>query len=170
MTCVLFWQECDMLSFVRSLKNTIRPSNAVAVITFPPSLFSPSFSKRLQHLADTLVSVKAIPGVCLYMCFMSLLLNITPFCGLIIYNLCLKQTRTRNWPSFLQDIRIWLAFSVYTRWHVLIHRLPFQFVVVLLVRLLQIYYFVCDCFFKTNSFQWMNQLNFRSLVKILISS
>ncbi|KAL2521719.1 Elongator complex protein 4 [Forsythia ovata] len=54
-------KECDMLSFIRSLKSTIRSSNAVAVITFPPSLVSPAFSKRLQHLADTLVSVKAIP-------------------------------------------------------------------------------------------------------------
>lgn len=52
-----------MLSFVRSLKSVLRLSNAVAVITFPPSLVSTTFSKRLQHLADTLVSVKAIPGV-----------------------------------------------------------------------------------------------------------
>lgn len=51
----------DMLSFIRSLKSMIRSSNAVAVITFPPSLLSPSFSKRWQHLSDTLISVRAIP-------------------------------------------------------------------------------------------------------------
>ncbi|KAL6339193.1 hypothetical protein AAG906_024344 [Vitis piasezkii] len=53
--------EWDMLSFIRSLKGMIRDSNAVAVITFPPSLLSPSSSKRWQHIADTLLSVKAIP-------------------------------------------------------------------------------------------------------------
>ena len=51
-----------MLSFIRSLKGMIRDTNAVAVITFPPSLLSPSSSKRWQHIADTLLSVKAIPG------------------------------------------------------------------------------------------------------------
>ncbi|KAF7145364.1 hypothetical protein RHSIM_Rhsim04G0113300 [Rhododendron simsii] len=54
-------REWEMLSFIRSLKSMVRYSNAVAVITFPPSLVSPSFSKRWQHLADTLLSVKAIP-------------------------------------------------------------------------------------------------------------
>lgn len=53
--------EWDMLSFIRSLKGMIRDLNAVAVITFPPSLLSPSSSKRWQHIADTLLSVKAIP-------------------------------------------------------------------------------------------------------------
>ncbi|XP_057461668.1 elongator complex protein 4 [Actinidia eriantha] len=52
--------EWEMLSFLRSLKNMVRSSNVVAVITFPPSLVSPSFSKRWQHLADTLLSVRAI--------------------------------------------------------------------------------------------------------------
>ncbi|XP_075493061.1 elongator complex protein 4 [Primulina tabacum] len=59
--CDFFSKEWDMLSFVRSLKNVVRLSNAVAVVTFAPSLVSSTFSKRLQHLADTLVSVKAIP-------------------------------------------------------------------------------------------------------------
>ncbi|KAH7520422.1 elongator complex protein 4 [Ziziphus jujuba] len=53
--------EWDILSFVRSLKGMVRSLNAVAVITFPPSLLSPSTSKRLQHMADILLSVKAIP-------------------------------------------------------------------------------------------------------------
>lgn len=53
--------EWEMLSFIRSLKSMVQSSNAVAVLTFPPSLVSSSFSKRLQHLADTLLSVKAIP-------------------------------------------------------------------------------------------------------------
>ncbi|PON40947.1 Elongator complex protein [Parasponia andersonii] len=39
----------------------VRSSNAVAVVTFPSTLLSLSTSKRLQHLADTLLSVKAIP-------------------------------------------------------------------------------------------------------------
>ncbi|KAL5556611.1 hypothetical protein UlMin_038847 [Ulmus minor] len=53
--------EWDMLSFVRSLKGMVRSSNAVAVVTFPSTLLSPSISKRWQHMADTLLSVKAIP-------------------------------------------------------------------------------------------------------------
>ncbi|KAK7286968.1 hypothetical protein RJT34_22350 [Clitoria ternatea] len=53
--------EWHMLSFIKSLKGMVRSSNAVVVVTFPPSLLSPSCSKRLQHMADTLLSVKAIP-------------------------------------------------------------------------------------------------------------
>ncbi|KAA8546678.1 hypothetical protein F0562_003091 [Nyssa sinensis] len=53
--------DWNMLSFIRSLKGMIRSSNAVAILTFPPSVVSSSFSKRLQHLADTLLSVRAIP-------------------------------------------------------------------------------------------------------------
>ncbi|KAM1052961.1 hypothetical protein ACFX13_000546 [Malus domestica] len=53
--------EWDMLSFLRSLRAMVRSSNAVAVVTFPPSLLLPSFSIRWQHMADTLLSVKAIP-------------------------------------------------------------------------------------------------------------
>ncbi|GAV85602.1 PAXNEB domain-containing protein [Cephalotus follicularis] len=53
--------EWDMLSFIRFLKSMIQSANAIAVLTFPPSLLSPSFSKRLQHMADTLLSVRAIP-------------------------------------------------------------------------------------------------------------
>eukprot|EP00268_Persea_americana_P030596 TRINITY_DN29625_c0_g1_i3.p1 TRINITY_DN29625_c0_g1~~TRINITY_DN29625_c0_g1_i3.p1 ORF type:complete len:363 (+),score=67.43 TRINITY_DN29625_c0_g1_i3:325-1413(+) len=53
--------DWDMLSFIRSLKSIVQSTNAVAMITFPPSLLSPFFSKRWQHLADTLLSVRAIP-------------------------------------------------------------------------------------------------------------
>ncbi|CAK9169917.1 unnamed protein product, partial [Ilex paraguariensis] len=59
--CEFSNMEWDILSFIRSLKGLVRSSNAVAFMTFPPSLVSPSFSKRLQHLADTLLSVRAIP-------------------------------------------------------------------------------------------------------------
>ncbi|EYU23716.1 hypothetical protein MIMGU_mgv1a0091381mg, partial [Erythranthe guttata] len=59
--CEFSNNEWEMLSFVRSLKSVLRLLNGVAVITFPPSLVSGTFSKRMQHLADTLVSVKAIP-------------------------------------------------------------------------------------------------------------
>ncbi|KAL0423175.1 UNVERIFIED_CONTAM: Elongator complex protein 4 [Sesamum radiatum] len=59
--CEFSNKEWEMLAFIRSLKSLVRLSNAVAVITFAPSLVSTAFSKRLQHLADTLVSVKAIP-------------------------------------------------------------------------------------------------------------
>lgn len=51
-----------MVSFIRSLKAMVRASNAVAVITFPNTVLSSSFCKRWQHLADTLLSIKAIPG------------------------------------------------------------------------------------------------------------
>ncbi|XP_008223887.1 PREDICTED: elongator complex protein 4 isoform X1 [Prunus mume] len=59
--CEFSNMEWDMLSFVRSLKGMVRSSNAVAVVTFPPNLLSPSSCKRWQHMADTLLSVKAIP-------------------------------------------------------------------------------------------------------------
>ncbi|KAK8606917.1 hypothetical protein V6N13_052670 [Hibiscus sabdariffa] len=58
--CVYSNMEWEMLSFIRSLKNMVQSSNSVAIITFPPSLLSPSFCKRWQHMADTLLSVKAI--------------------------------------------------------------------------------------------------------------
>ncbi|KNA08240.1 hypothetical protein SOVF_164170 [Spinacia oleracea] len=54
-------KDWDMLAFIKSLKGMVRASNAVAIVTFPHSLLSSSFSKRWQHLADTLLSVKAIP-------------------------------------------------------------------------------------------------------------
>ncbi|KAK9110772.1 hypothetical protein Sjap_018832 [Stephania japonica] len=59
--CGYFNNEWDMVSFIGSLKNMVRSSNAVVVVTFPPSLISPSLSKRWQHMADTLLSVRAIP-------------------------------------------------------------------------------------------------------------
>ncbi|KAK6923672.1 Elongator complex protein 4 [Dillenia turbinata] len=52
--------DWGMLSFIRSLKSMIRSSNAVAVISFSPSLLLPAFCKRWQHLSDILLSVKAI--------------------------------------------------------------------------------------------------------------
>lgn len=55
-------QDWDMVSFIRSLKAMVRSSNSVAVITFPSTVLSNSFCKRWQHLADTLLSIKAIPG------------------------------------------------------------------------------------------------------------
>ncbi|KAF6166068.1 hypothetical protein GIB67_012965 [Kingdonia uniflora] len=54
-------KEWDMLSFIRSLKSMVRDSHSVAMITFPPSLLSQSLSTRWQHMADTLLSVRAIP-------------------------------------------------------------------------------------------------------------
>ncbi|KAH9763756.1 elongator complex protein 4 [Citrus sinensis] len=53
--------DWEMLSFIKSLKGMVRSSNAVVVITFPPSLLSFSSTKRWQHMADTLLSVAAIP-------------------------------------------------------------------------------------------------------------
>uniref|UniRef100_A0A0D9WSG4 Elongator complex protein 4 n=1 Tax=Leersia perrieri TaxID=77586 RepID=A0A0D9WSG4_9ORYZ len=53
--------DWDMVSFIRSLKAMVHASNSVAVITFPNSVLSSSFCKRWQHLADTLLSIKAIP-------------------------------------------------------------------------------------------------------------
>lgn len=52
--------EWEMLSFIKSLRSMIRSSNAVAIISFPPSIVSSSFSKRCQHFADILLSVRAI--------------------------------------------------------------------------------------------------------------
>ncbi|KAJ4798941.1 Elongator complex protein 4 [Rhynchospora pubera] len=59
--CGYFEKDWDMLSFIRSLRATVQSSNAVAVITFPASVLSNYISKRWQHLADTLLSVRAIP-------------------------------------------------------------------------------------------------------------
>ncbi|XP_020577487.1 elongator complex protein 4 [Phalaenopsis equestris] len=55
------FSDWDMVSFVRSLRAMLLSSKAVAMITFPSSILLPSFSKRWQHLADTLLSVRAIP-------------------------------------------------------------------------------------------------------------
>ncbi|KAM0878781.1 hypothetical protein ACQ4PT_034665 [Festuca glaucescens] len=59
--CGYFGKDWDMVSFIRSLKAMVRSSNNVAVITFPYTVLSDSFCKRWQHLADTLLSIKAIP-------------------------------------------------------------------------------------------------------------
>ncbi|KAL9241406.1 hypothetical protein vseg_015522 [Gypsophila vaccaria] len=59
--CQYFDKDWDMLTFLKSLKAIVRASNAVAIVTFPHSVLTSSFSKRWQHLADTLLSVKAIP-------------------------------------------------------------------------------------------------------------
>ncbi|XP_049933229.1 elongator complex protein 4 [Nymphaea colorata] len=53
--------DWKMLSFINSLRSTLRSSNAVCMITFPPSVLSLPFCTRWQHLADTLLSVKALP-------------------------------------------------------------------------------------------------------------
>ncbi|KAK4787431.1 hypothetical protein SAY86_011264 [Trapa natans] len=49
-----------MLSFIKTLRSMLRSTNAVAAVTFPPSVLSPSFTKRWQHTADALLSVRAI--------------------------------------------------------------------------------------------------------------
>eukprot|EP00249_Psilotum_nudum_P019088 c27094_g1_i1 orf=485-1483(-) len=54
-------ESWDTLNFIQFLKGMLRVSNAVAMITFPASLLSHSFSVRLQHMADILLSVEAIP-------------------------------------------------------------------------------------------------------------
>ncbi|KAG2613108.1 elongator complex protein 4-like isoform X2 [Panicum virgatum] len=59
--CGYFEKDWDMVSFIRSVKAMVRSSNSVAVITFPSTVLSNSFCKRWQHLADTLLSIKAIP-------------------------------------------------------------------------------------------------------------
>ncbi|GAB2250529.1 hypothetical protein Droror1_Dr00016779 [Drosera rotundifolia] len=59
--CEYYGKDWDMLSFIKYLRAMARSSNAVVMITFPRSLLSESFSKRWQHMADTLLSVKAMP-------------------------------------------------------------------------------------------------------------
>ncbi|KAG6489003.1 hypothetical protein ZIOFF_050261 [Zingiber officinale] len=60
--CGFSERDWDMVAFIRFLKSMVRTSNMVAVVTFPTSYLQPSFLKRCQHLADTLLSVRAIPG------------------------------------------------------------------------------------------------------------
>lgn len=59
--CEFSEREREVLGFVRSLKSMVRSSNTVAVITFPSSLISPTTLKSWQHLADIVLSVRAIP-------------------------------------------------------------------------------------------------------------
>ncbi|XP_074578898.1 elongator complex protein 4 [Curcuma longa] len=59
--CGFSERDWDMVAFIRFLKSMVRTSNMVAVVTFPTSFLQPSFLKRWQHLADTLLSVRAIP-------------------------------------------------------------------------------------------------------------
>jgi elongator complex protein 4 len=59
--CGFVEKDWEMVSFIRSLKAMVRSSNVVAVVTFPNTVLSDSFCKRWQHLADTLLSIKAIP-------------------------------------------------------------------------------------------------------------
>lgn len=113
---VLTLQEWEMLSFIRSLKSMVRYSNAVAVITFPPALVSPSFSKRWQHLADTLLSVKAIPGIPLAWYHLVTYVKDDPQSALFY------QMRTRNWRTCSRVIMTWLGFSMCTKWPILIPR------------------------------------------------
>ncbi|KAE8673542.1 hypothetical protein F3Y22_tig00111779pilonHSYRG00048 [Hibiscus syriacus] len=56
---ILTWSRI-CLTTIRSLKSMVQSSNSVAIITFSPSLLSPFFCKRWQHMADMLLSVKAI--------------------------------------------------------------------------------------------------------------
>ncbi|ERN02812.1 hypothetical protein AMTR_s00086p00125290 [Amborella trichopoda] len=54
--------DWDMLFFIKSLRSMLRSSNAVAMITFTPSVVSSSsVCMRWQHLADTLLSLRTIP-------------------------------------------------------------------------------------------------------------
>lgn len=79
-------QESDMLCFIRLLKSMLMVSNAVAIVTFPPSMLSPSSSTRLQHMADTLLSIKAIPGVFPWSClFVTRLLWLFLTCALTFF-------------------------------------------------------------------------------------
>ena len=108
---ILLLQEWDMISFIRSLKSMVWSSNSVAIITFPPSLLSPSFCKRWQHIADTLLSVKAIPGLLsVYTLFLWYALLISNVSWLIDLIGCFCQMKTRNWHNSSLVTRIWLAF------------------------------------------------------------
>ncbi|CAN6459132.1 unnamed protein product [Victoria cruziana] len=53
--------DWEMLSFINSLRSTLRSSNAVCMVTLPPSVLSLPFYIRWQHLADILLFVKALP-------------------------------------------------------------------------------------------------------------
>ena len=115
---ILLLQEWDMLSFIRSLKSMVRSSNSVAIITFLPSLLSPSFCKRWQHMADTLLSVKAIPGLLsvytLWLWYALLISNVYVY-WLIDLIGCFCQMKTRNWHNSSLVTRIWLAFWTCTK-------------------------------------------------------
>jgi len=111
-----------MVSFIRSLKAMVRSSNSVAVITFPSTVLSNSFCKRWQHLADTLLSIKAIPGKLGLLKFIfSNHFDHLHYC-LLIACFTWLQMRTKTWQNCSQDIKIWLVFCMSTRWHKLIVR------------------------------------------------
>lgn len=77
-----------MLSFIGYLKSMLWSANAVAVVTFPPSLLSETFCKRLQHMADILLSVKAIPGFT---------------CAIALFKSIVIQTSNQRFSWFLLD-------------------------------------------------------------------
>ena len=115
-------QDWDMVSFIRSLKAMVRSSNSVAVITFPSTVLSNSFCKRWQRLADTLLSIKAIPGKLGLLKFIfSNHFDHLHYC-LLIACFTWLQMRTKTWQNCSQDIKIWLVFCVSTRWLKLIVR------------------------------------------------
>ncbi|CAM6067671.1 unnamed protein product [Sphagnum tenellum] len=58
--CMQSCTDWEMLRFLQSLKSLLRVSNAVALITFPATLLTPSMAIRWQHLADILISVEAV--------------------------------------------------------------------------------------------------------------
>ncbi|XP_024534080.1 elongator complex protein 4 isoform X2 [Selaginella moellendorffii] len=60
--CMEFCSEWELLSSLLYLKALLLNANAVALVTLPASLLAASSSKRWQHLADILLSVKALPG------------------------------------------------------------------------------------------------------------
>lgn len=55
-------QDWESLGFLQSLKGLLRASNAVALITFPAALLTPSFAVRWQHMADILLSIESVTG------------------------------------------------------------------------------------------------------------
>lgn len=55
-----FNKDWESLGFLQSLKGLLRASNAVALITFPAALLTPSFAVRWQHMADILLSIESV--------------------------------------------------------------------------------------------------------------
>lgn len=111
-----------MISFIRSLKAALRASNGVAVLSFPASVLPPSFSVRWKHLADTLLSVSAIPGIVLEMvhCFTNYFLTLIVYTPIIVIIFYQMKTRTSH-SSFLVT-KIWLAFLRFIKLHSLTPR------------------------------------------------
>ena len=60
--CRSLVQGWELLAWLAWLRGQLRTSQSAALVTFPAALYSESISRRAQHLADAVLSLKALQG------------------------------------------------------------------------------------------------------------